>query len=54
MSLPLEQNVLKLVFIARHFTLSETARSLELPQGTVVTRQRRALGLLKLDLLEEE
>ena len=51
---PLE---LKEVIILRYFsgfTLSETAGSLEIPQGTVVTRQRRALSLLKLELLEEE
>jgi len=36
------------------FTLTETAKSLNIPQGTVVTRQRRALKLLKLELLEEE
>ena len=48
---------LKEVIILRYFTgltLSETARSLEIPQGTVVTRQRRALSLLKLELSEEE
>jgi RNA polymerase sigma-70 factor (ECF subfamily) len=36
------------------FTLAQTAKSLDIPQGTVVTRQRRALALLKLELLEEE
>jgi len=36
------------------FTLKETAEILALPQGTVVTRQRRALALLKLDLMVEE
>ena len=48
---------LKEVIILRYFTgftLSETARNLEIPQGTVVTRQRRALSLLKLELSEEE
>ena len=48
---------LKEVIILRYFTgftLSETASSLEMPQGTVVTRQRRALSLLKLELSEEE
>jgi len=52
--LPLE---LKEVIILRYFTgftLSESARSLEIPQGTVVTRQRRALCLLKLELSEDE
>ena len=62
-SLPLKEALLHLpqelkeVIIIRYFTgftLSETARSLEIPQGTVVTRQRRALQLLKLELSEEE
>jgi len=48
---------LKEVVIMRYYadyTLAETAKSLDIPQGTVVTRQRRALKLLKLELLEEE
>lgn len=48
---------LKEVIILRYFsgfTLAETAMSLEIPQGTVVTRQRRALKLLKLELSEED
>lgn len=62
-SLPLKDAILRLpyelkeVIILRYFsdfTLAETAQSLEIPQGTIVTRQRRALGLLKLELLEEE
>ena len=62
-SLPLKEAVkrlpqdLKEVIILRYFsgfTLAETARSLEIPQGTVVTRQRRALSLLRLELSEEE
>ena len=62
-SLPLKEAILLLprelkeVIILRYFsgfTLAETARSLEMPQGTVVTRQRRALSLLKLELSEEE
>ncbi|MFQ9696824.1 MAG: sigma factor-like helix-turn-helix DNA-binding protein [Zhenhengia sp.] len=32
--------------------LSETAQILEIPRGTVVTRQRRALQLLRLELGE--
>ena len=32
------------------FTLAETAESLKIPQGSVVTRQRRALKLLRLEL----
>ena len=45
------------IIILRYFsdyTLAQTAQSLDIPQGTVVTRQRRALGLLKLELSEEE
>ena len=52
--LPVE---LKVVIILRYYmdyTLNETAESLDIPQGTVVTRQRRALKLLKLELSEEE
>jgi RNA polymerase sigma-70 factor (ECF subfamily) len=48
---------LKEVIILRYFigfTLNETAKSLDIPQGTVVTRQRRALNLLKLEFSEEE
>jgi len=47
---------LKEVIILRYFTgftLAETAKTLGIPQGTVVTRQRRALSLLKLELSEE-
>ncbi len=52
--LPME---LREVVILRYFgglTLAETAEGLDIPQGTVVTRQRRALGLLRLELSEEE
>lgn len=61
--LPLKEAIAKLseelrcVVILRYFsgfTLSQTAKSLDIPQGTVVTRQRRALKLLKLELSEEE
>lgn len=48
---------LRSVVILRYFsgyTLYQTARSLDIPQGTVVTRQRRALKYLKLELSEEE
>ncbi|MBC8579008.1 sigma factor-like helix-turn-helix DNA-binding protein [Zhenhengia yiwuensis] len=34
------------------YILSETAQILEIPRGTVVTRQRRALQLLRLELGE--
>lgn len=62
-ALPLKEAILHLpeelksVVILRYFsglTLVETAESLDMPQGTVVTRQRRALKLLKLQLSEEE
>lgn len=36
------------------FTLEETAAILEIPRGTVATRQRRALALLRLELTCEE
>ena len=58
-SLPLKEAIkrlpkeLKDVVILRYFsgyTLVETAAALSLPQGTVATRQRKALKLLKLDL----
>ena len=48
---------LKDVVILRYFsgyTLAEAAKALNIPQGTVVTRQRKALKLLKLELGEEE
>ena len=47
---------LRIVVILRYFagyTLEETAQSLDLPRGTVSTRQRRALQLLRLELGEE-
>lgn len=62
-ALPLQEAIDKLpeelrsVVILRYFsqyTLWETAESLGIPQGTVATRQRRALALLKLEFAEEE
>ena len=62
-SLPLKEAVrrlpkeLKDVVILRYFTgytLVETAMALGIPQGTVATRQRKALSLLRLELEEEE
>jgi len=47
---------LRQVVILRFFggyTQAETAAVLEVPQGTVATRQRRALHLLRLELREE-
>ena len=48
---------LRAVIILRFFaglSQAETAAALEVPQGTVATRQRRALQLLRLELGEEE
>ena len=62
-ALPLKEAIRRLpaqlrdVIILRYFTgltLEETASALELPRGTVSTRQRKALALLKLDLTVEE
>lgn len=62
-ALPLKEAVRRLpeelrqVIILRFFagcTQAETAAALEVPQGTVATRQRRALALLRLELGEEE
>lgn len=62
-ALPLRQAVerlpqaLRQVIILRYFTgltLAETAQVLNIPPGTVSTRQRRALALLRLELTDEE
>ena len=48
---------LKEVIILRYFsglTLAETARALDIPQGTAATRQRKALRLLRLALVDGE
>lgn len=61
-ALPLRQAVerlpreLRAVVVLRYFTgltLAETAGALGIPPGTVSTRQRKALGLLRLALTEE-
>ena len=61
-ALPLREAVerlpreLRAVIVLRYFsgyTLAETARALNIPQGTAATRQRRALQLLRLELGEE-
>ena len=47
---------LKDIIILRYFsgfTLAESARMLDIPQGTAATRQRKALKLLRLELDEE-
>lgn len=62
-ALPLREAIARLspglraVIALRYFaglTLAETARALDLPPGTVSTRQRRALELLRLELSDEE
>lgn len=48
---------LRAVVTLRYFsgyTLAETANILHIPAGTVSTRQRRALALLRLELSEKE
>lgn len=61
-ALPLKEAIARLpeelraVIVLRYFsgyTQAETAKTLRLPQGTVATRQRRALKLLRLELGEE-
>ena len=61
-SLPLKEAIrclpkdLKDVIILRFFagyTVNETAQTLNIPVGTVATRQRKALQLLRLELEEE-
>ena len=62
-TLPLKEAIRKLpqelreVIILRYysdFSLAETAKSLNIPQGTAATRHRRAIQLLKLELSDEE
>ena len=61
--LPLKEAIWRLpeelrqVVVLRFFagyTQAETAGALEIPQGTVATRQRKALSLLRLELGEGE
>lgn len=61
-SLPLKDAIRKLpkelkdIIILRFFggyTVAETAQALHIPPGTVATRQRKALQLLRLELEEE-
>ena len=45
------------VIVLRYFagyTLEETARALDIPRGTVTTRQKKALSLLRLELTTDE
>lgn len=62
-NLPLKDAIKKLpknlrdVIIFRYFldkTLKDTANLLDIPQGTVVTYQRKALSLLRLELDDKE
>lgn len=62
-ALPLRQAVERLpqdiraVIVLRYFTgltLAETAKTLEIPPGTVSTRQRKGLALLRLELKEDD
>ena len=62
-ALPLKEAIRRLpealrsVIILRYFTgltLEETAAALGIPRGTVATRQRKALALLRLDLTMDE
>ena len=62
-ALPLKEALRRLphdlheVIVLRYFagyTLEETARALDIPRGTVTTRQKKALTLLRLELTAEE
>ena len=62
-ALPLKEAIRRLpkelreVIILRYFTglsLEETARALDIPRGTVSSRQKKALGLLRLDLTDDQ
>lgn len=62
-ALPLKEAIRRLprnlqeVIILRYFTgftLEETAQALEIPRGTVTTRQKKALSLLRLELTDNE
>ena len=61
-ALPLKEALRRLpkdlrdVIILRYFTgltLEETAQALDIPRGTVSTRQKKALSLLRLELTDE-
>lgn len=61
-ALPLKEALRRLprdlrdVIVLRYFTgltLEETARALDIPRGTVSTRQKKALSLLRLELTDE-
>lgn len=48
--LPRELQIIINLRYFNNYTLTETAKILKLPQGTVATRQRKALALLRLEL----
>lgn len=52
--LPPELNDIIALRYFADMTIADTARVLGLPEGTIKTRQRRALALLRLELREEE
>lgn len=52
--LPRELRVIVTLRYISGYTIAETARILALPAGTVSTRQRKALSLLRLELSEED
>lgn len=52
--LPVELKQVVILRFSSTYTLRETAEVLHVPLGTVATRQRRALSLLRLDLDEED
>lgn len=62
-ALPLKEAIRRLpkelreVVVLRYFTgltLEETARTLDIPRGTVSTRQKKALSLLRLELADSD
>ena len=52
--LPEELRVIVVLRFFSGYTQAETAEILRIPQGTVATRQRKALKILRLELGEEE
>jgi RNA polymerase sigma-70 factor (ECF subfamily) len=46
---------LRKIIVLRYFggyTISETAEIIEIPEGTVATRARKALGILRVEISE--
>lgn len=52
--LPEELRLVVILWFFAGYTQAETAAALRVPQGTVTTRQRKALQVLRLELGEEE